>query len=82
MAKSQTVLTDCTAVSPEDTRGQEAFTQNLRPDLKGTYCLLFIHTLGRPVVLNSLDIVECPLHPLEGTELKLRKKFGTLLTPP
>lgn len=32
MAKPQTVLMDCTAVSPEDTRGQEALTQKLRLD--------------------------------------------------
>lgn len=30
MAKPQAVLMDCTAVSPEDTRGQEALTQKLR----------------------------------------------------
>lgn len=27
MAKQQAVLMDCTAVSPEDTRGQEALTK-------------------------------------------------------
>lgn len=73
---------DYTAISPEDTRGQEALTKTQAQILKGTFCLLFMHTLGRPVVLNSADTVECPLHPLEGTELKLRKEFGTLLTPP
>lgn len=31
--KSQTVLMDSTAVSPEDTRGQEAPTEKLRLDL-------------------------------------------------
>lgn len=25
-----------------------------------------MHTLGGPVVLNSADFVECPLHPLRG----------------
>lgn len=81
MAKSQAVLMDCTAVSPEDTRGQEALTKKLRLDLKGIFCLLFMHTLGRPVVLNSADTLECPLHSLEGAELKLLKEFGTLPSP-
>lgn len=32
MAKPQAVLMDCTAIPPEDTRGQEALTQKLRLD--------------------------------------------------
>ena len=73
--KPQTVSMDCTAVSPEDTRGREAPTEKLRLDLWRDFCLLFMHTLGRSVFLNSADTLGCPSHPLQGAQLSFRRNL-------